>query len=193
MMLEAIGIDYDGTISDTNKMRALWIRENLGIIIEPWNTDETTLLNIIGEDAHKKMDAVVYEREWTLKTPPIDGVISSVRELSKRYVLYVVTKRRPSRVEFAKETLQQYGILDSFIAVISASPAEGIKMSKEDVCRRYNMGALIDDDMVHLRDANSGIRRILMKNGCDDIYACQFKHDGVELTRSWDEILIKFA
>ncbi|MDO8740727.1 MAG: hypothetical protein Q7J54_04130 [Candidatus Woesearchaeota archaeon] len=191
-MREAIGIDYDGTIPDTNKMRALWIRKNLGINVDPWNTDETTLLKTIGKEAHKRMDAVVYERKWTLKTPPVDGAVSAIKELAKKYAPYIVTMRRPSRVESAKETLLQYGVLKYFFCIISTRPADGIKKTKEDVCRENNIGTLIDDDIMHLIDVKSDMRKILLKNGCDDRYAEQFQHnDGIELARSWDEILKK--
>ncbi len=58
----AIGLDYDGIIADTNRVKARWIREHLGVEVEPWRCDRTRCVPIIGASAYESMGEVVYER-----------------------------------------------------------------------------------------------------------------------------------
>ena len=81
-----IAIDYDGTIADTNRVKADWILQNLGQVVAPWNCDRTNCVPIIGESAYQIMGDVVYERESTLADR------AKFRVLSRRSVYW---RRRP--------------------------------------------------------------------------------------------------
>ena len=58
-----LAIDFDGTIADTNRVKAAWILDKLGVVVEPWRCDRTSCVPIIGAAAYEEMSDHVYERE----------------------------------------------------------------------------------------------------------------------------------
>ncbi len=178
------GVDYDGTIADTNFMKTKWIHENLGREIYPWQGDRTSCVPIIGAANYETMADVVYEREWSLQAPPVAGALDALRVLSGRGKVYVVTARLPHRLAFAKEWLgvqQVAGFVNGFLC--------SARIDKGKLCKDYGIDILIDDDVRHLRHmSQQHIRAILLKPG--------FKGElrlpvGLEFCRSWNDVLTK--
>ena len=50
-----IGIDFDGTIADTNTAKSYWIKKNIGLSIPPYQCDKTTCLQYIKKEDYKIM------------------------------------------------------------------------------------------------------------------------------------------
>lgn len=143
--MTAIGIDFDGTIADTNRVKARWVHEHMGQDIDPARCDRTSCVPLIGVEAYETMSAVVYERAWTLRTPPVQGALEALRGLARRCEVHIVTARPPRRAEFARQWLEAHGVMDCIAAIVSAADRE-----KAAVCRERGMVALIDDDRRHL-------------------------------------------
>ena len=177
-----IAIDYDGTVADTNHVKADWIMQNLGQVVEPWNCDYTNCVPIIGEPAYRKMGDVVYERESTLQTSEVPGAVEAIRLLARKAEISIVTARSPGRMAFAREWFSMKG-LQGLVREFQSSKGS----SKEDVCRTIAADVLIDDDIRHLRDVRlPGLKRILLQHGREDLQETA----EVMACRSWSEVLV---
>lgn len=94
-----IAIDYDGTIADTNTEKSIWIRENLGREISPWDCDRTDCVPLIGEEAYIAMGNFVYDRDSTLKAGFVPDAAESVRLLATKHTLYLLSARGNTRLD----------------------------------------------------------------------------------------------
>ncbi len=177
-----IAIDFDGTISDTNRAKAAWIKKRLGQSLEVWQCDRSTCEPIIGVEAYKRLADHVYERVCTLETPAVEGVAKALAQLAQAAELHLVTARPAARLEFAREWADRNGVAQHFRAFHSSAGS-----SKEEVCRMIAADVLIDDDIRHLRDVKlAGLRRLHMqldRETTDDSIA------SVIVCRSWSDVL----
>jgi hypothetical protein len=176
------GVDYDGTLADTNLMKARWIREHLGRDMPAWQCDRTSCVPIIGAERYEAMADAVYEKEWSMQAPPVAGALDAVNVLSTRGKVYVVSARLPHRMAFARKWLDQRGVARLVSGFLSSAGSD-----KETLCTQYSLQVLIDDDARHLEGLPpERIMPILLKPGLQgelDVPA------GVVLCRSWGEVL----
>ena len=175
------GVDYDGTIANTNVIKARWIWEQLQVELAPWQCDRTSCVALIGEQNYKRMCDAVYERELSERAPPVQGALDALKALSKLGKVYVVTARVPHRVTFAREWLVQHCVADCVSDYLSSSGTD-----KQTICGSHGVGVLIDDDERHLTSISGRVKRILLKPG---LVGHLFVPDSVTLCRSWDEVL----
>lgn len=182
------GIDFDGTIADTNFMKAYWIFENLRYRVEPYRTDRTSCVPIIGLENYEKMSAVLFERKSTLKSPEIPRAIAGLETLSSiAGGLYIVSMRDKRRMQFAREWLKSRGALKYISGFGEIDNLDGTRKTKEQVCIELQLDGLVDDDERHLAWIQiPGFRKIVFKNNCPVDYK---PAAGVELARSWPEIV----
>ena len=145
-----IGIDYDGTIADTNAVKSQWIQANLGQTIPPEKCDRTQCVPLIGKQNYERLAAVVYEREWSLRVSPVCGVVAALNKLSKAHQLVLVTARLKHRVEFASQWLMKQGLRGLFDEILSSDGTD-----KATICRDTGIDILLDDDRRHI-DALDG-------------------------------------
>jgi hypothetical protein len=179
-----IGIDYDGTLADTNMMKAGWIRENLGRDVDPRACDRTSCVPIIGAADYERMADAVYERDWSLRAPPVPGALDALRTLARRGKVYVITARLPHRVNFARRWLEMHGVSALVSALLSSAGTD-----KPTLCAQNAIRVLIDDDVRHLVPAVAqGLRAVLLKPGGDAPVVVPL---GVEFCRSWTQVLAK--
>lgn len=176
------GVDYDGTIADTNLMKARWIREHLRKQIDPWQCDRTNCIPLIGVENYESMANTVYEQAWSLAAPPVADALAGLQALRARGKVYVLTARLPHRLAFAKEWLRRQGMPELGDTLLSS--AESDKLS---VCQRHGINVLIDDDERHLLPlVQSGIRGILLKAGFEGMLS---PPSGIRFCRAWSEVL----
>lgn len=179
---DCFGIDYDGTIADTNLMKARWIRRYLRQELDPWLCDRTSCAPFIGVENYESMANTVYERAWSLDAPPVAGALAALRALRARGKVYVLTARLPHRLVFAREWLGRQGAPEFGDSLLSSADSD-----KLSVCQRHGINVLIDDDERHLLPLmQSGIRAILLKAGFRGTLSVPA---GIELCRAWSEVL----
>ena len=177
-----IGIDYDGTIADTNGQKARWIREHCGIAIEPYQCDRTTCVPIIGQSRYDGMTATVYERKWTLRSQPVTGALDALYKLSTNYDIFIITARLPHRVAFAREWLQANECSGLIKDVLTSAGGD-----KESVCLDHGIDVLIDDDLRHLLPiTSSSLRPMWLKVGSNGEQRNEIE---LPIYQSWSEIL----
>jgi len=178
------GIDYDGTIADTNAMKAKWIKEHLNIKVHPWECDRLHCVPKIGLYNYKKMEDVIYGREWTLKAPPVKGAIKGLKELKRLGEIYIITGRSESSIRWAKEWLKKQNVLYLLRGIISAS-----HRSKGELCQEYSIDVFIDDDERYLRKIKKKdvLLKVLIKDGGPKKWDCP---DDIKYVTSWEELLL---
>jgi len=175
-------LDYDGTIADTNAIKARWIRDNLGIKVAPYNCDHTWCAPIIGEEEYKRMSAVVYNRENSLAAEPVDGALSALKRLAEHGPVFVVTARDGSNAPFAVEWLNDRGLMRYIERIVPWNGGPKIATARAIGCR-----ALVDDDIRHLLKEPAGnLKLLLLKPG----YAGDYTGDqGIILCTSWEKAI----
>ncbi len=180
--MRIVAIDFDGTLADTNGVKAAWIERHLGKRVAPWKCNRSDCVPIIGTENYARMGAAVYGRECTLRTPEVPGALEAVRLLARRAELFVVTARGPERMGFAREWLENSNVLGCFTGMLSSKGT-----SKSQVCSTLNADALVDDDVRHLRDAGEHpFLKLHLQYGREE----QSQPDSpIIFCQSWDEVL----
>lgn len=177
-----IGIDFDGTIADTNSQKSTWIQQELGMQVPRYLCDRTSCVPIIGEFEYKRMCAQVYSRDTTLRLPAVPGALEAILELQKNNQLIVVTARIKDMLDSAKSWLSGYPETAS-LEIIGVSVNID---TKTEVCHKRGVHVLVDDDERHLRDALAvGISAILFKQSGSK----HSRSDGIHVCQSWNEIV----
>lgn len=177
-----IGIDFDGTIADTNTEKAAWVKCELGMEIEPFLCDRTCCTKIIGEGEYNRMSKEVFSAEATLRVRPVPGALEALKALRRVHALIVITARTGPRLDAATEWLERYQQAQGLRCIgIHAD-----RVSKAETCIREGAAVLVDDDERHVYKAVSeGLRAVLFKNSAP----VGFERDGVEMSRSWKEVV----
>ena len=180
-----IGIDFDGTIIDTNRAKSEWIAEKTGRQIAPYHCDRTRCVPLIGADAYREMGRYVYSESCTLSLHAIDGALSAIDLLRKTHAVVVITARSGRTLESASCWLESHHETRG-LQTLGLSP----ETSKLDVCRTAGAQVLIDDDERHLRPfTNTAARPILFKQNAPESES--FEIDVV--CRTWAEIVKRLA
>jgi|SRR3989338_3484826 len=182
------GIDYDGVVADTSAIKAKWIRDNLGQIVAPWQTDRETCEGIIGKNEYEDLSRAVYSRPLTLAAPEVPGATYALYQIDRLGEIYLVTARPPKRINYAKEWLERFRLIEYFKDLVSIKDDKGHEVSKGELCQELKLDIIIDDELRYLTDKEcKGLnRRILLKNGCTDRIRMP---RGIEFARNWREAL----
>ncbi len=186
-MAVTCGIDYDGVIADTSRVKSQWIRKNLGRKIPTWKTDRTQCVPLIGLENYEKMSRAVYEKELSLKAPAVPGVRNALHQLRRKGKIYIVTARKREQIAYAKAWLQRQNLshlIDGFYAFVK----EG---SKDTIARKYGLKVLIDDDLRHLKNStNKKLLKIWLKVGGEraaripkNVYFCKSWREALQIMR----------
>ncbi len=156
------GIDYDGVIADTNRVKAQWIKKNLGLKIFPWMTDRTQCVSIIGSNNYERISQEVYGRNLSAEAHLVSGVRKAFFHLHQKGKIIIVTSRTTARVLYAQEWLKKHR-LDQFVNGFYPFTRE---WSKETIAKKYQLDVLIDDDLRHLQNStNKKLLKIWFKQG----------------------------
>lgn len=178
-----IGVDFDGTIADTNSEKATWIKRELGFDVKPYMCDRTSCVKVVGQSEYERMSAKVYSEEKTLELHPIMGALEALEELRRVHEIVVVTARTNGRLRAAADWLGRYDQTRD-LRCLGAQP--GV-ISKVEVCLREGATVLVDDDERHVLEARDmGVRGILFKN----LAPPDYRREDVKVCWSWKEITV---
>ncbi len=154
-----IGIDFDGTTADVNAVKSRWIESELGLLMEPWECNRTHCVPAIGEETYERMAGVVYEEASLMATPEITGFTDAIAGLRERdFELHLVSARPDDLLLVAKQWLRGKDLVDLFTDFHSSDGT-----SKDAICQRIGLRALVDDDERHLTSLSA--EAILIQHG----------------------------
>lgn len=160
-----IGIDFDGTLADTNTQKSLWIKKNLKKVVPVYFCDKTTCLNHVDLASYKTMGLDVYSTESTLNLIPIKGSIEFIENWKDTAEIVIVTARNGWRLDDAIKWIEK-NLNTRNIAVIGMDKKA---KNKGEVCEQEQIDIFIDDDKRHLETINS-----------KEVKCILFKHDAPE-------------
>lgn len=178
-----IGIDFDGTIADTNQIKSRWIQDQLGISVPPYMTDRTSCIPIIGKENYKLMGISVYSPDSTANLAPVPGALDAIERLKQNHSILIITARTRNKLRPAEEWLASHRATVD-LEVLSVKVSE---KSKVQVCLDNHVNALVDDDEGHLVGLeDTGIAAILFKRNAPT--PNNSKGQFCYFCRSWEEI-----
>lgn len=176
-----IGIDFDGTLADTNSVKSHWILSELGLRVPPWRCDRTACVPLIGEAAYTRMAADVYEHTSAQNLPEVPNALDAVRLMQSVHTLVVVTARKDKLAEIALDWLSRRSQTTN-VPLVSISPE---RPTKAEVCCSEKISVLIDDDERHLLGLDQiGVLPILFKHDAPST----FHHPSLFVHRTWQEV-----
>jgi|ERR1043166_915274 hypothetical protein len=176
-----IGIDFDGTIADTNALKSEWITANLGKRIPSYLCDRTSAVPLIGQEDYDRMRRHVYSAEEADRLMPIDGVMTAMGEMTVYSELFLVTARR--KLDIVRHWLEKWGLLQ----YIQVTDPPANHLTKLGLCSQLGITLLIDDDARHLAvlPGYGSVYAILFKPGAPISYDAR----GLSICRSWSAVV----
>lgn len=140
-----LALDYDGVVANTNEIKSLWIRNNLGLKVPSWRCDRTQCVPRIGLANYEQMSQVVYGRKATQDAKPVAGAVQSIQRLSQLFGLCIVTARSQEKINWIHQWIGMNSLAPFLKEVVSS---EG--KSKAEIVAHISAVALLDDDLRHL-------------------------------------------
>ena len=152
-MKKRIAFDFDGVIANTTIMKKEWFKKNKNIELK--HVDKKSIYEELGKRykkryidiLYKKMSKDIFTRDILLNTPPVKDSIETIKRLSKKYDIFIVTSRTNEMIRDVDLWLIKYG-LDKYIYEVISSSFE----KKQLICKRNNIESLCDDDKRHIED-----------------------------------------
>ena len=177
-----IGIDFDGTIADTNSEKSAWIKRELGLDVKPYLCDRTCCVNMIGAEEYQRMSVEVFSEEATSRVLPVLGALEAIEDLRRKHQIVVITARVGDILKAAVDWLALYEQTKNLNCHGTATD----QVSKAEVCIHEGVRVLVDDDERHIDRAQLlGIQGILFKNSAP----FSLEREGFKMCRSWHEIV----
>jgi hypothetical protein len=184
-MPPVFGIDFDGVICDTIKLKQDYLRSQWGFSVMPWEANRTVLtgeLGVLSDSSYDLMLETVCSRESTLSAQPMAGASKSIEKLAGEGVVYVVTGRKGFWLSSAVEWMNEQGLDDYVEGYVSSKLCNQPKLK---ICERMNISHLVEDDPGHFAGMKSDVIGVLLKHG----YAGELPSNGVKYARGWEDAL----
>ncbi len=190
-----IGIDYDGTIADTNLYKSLFLKQKYRIEIPSWKCDRTECIPELekhfspqeANKIYKNFHKIVFVGKYAGNAKQVAGAKESIIELSKTHNIYIITARYDYMINYANKWLDKKD-LSKYIQGIYSTKIQDSKLKrvlpKKDICKQYKIDIIIDDDERHLKDI-SNVKKILFKNNSPEKY----DKKGLFVAKNWQEIV----
>ena len=154
--------------------------------------DRTTLVPIIGLKFYEEMNSHIKSRGPTLATPPLEGALDGIKDLSELIRIHVLSARTPEETQFVREWLEMYGLTPYIIDVSSVEDPQYDNVpevsgkKKFDVASHLGASLFVDDDERHMPDEQvDGLRSLLFGEGEREDIAPH-----IIIARTWEDILI---
>ena len=174
-----IGLDFDGTIADTNSIKSEWIKNNLGSEVPPYLCDRTSAVPIIGQENYERMRREVYSEIETSQLVPVEGLDLALQEMSVHSECFLVTAR--GNLKLIRDWLNSRGLSGR----IQMSDQPTNHLEKVEVCVNLGINLLIDDDSRHLPSPTDNlIHGVLFKPGSPSSYTVE----DLLICRSWKAV-----
>lgn len=181
LKMKNIALDFDGVIADTNKEKIKWMKEKG---LNARNVDKTSFYSELKEkltkneieQLYKEMSKNIFLPEILERTQPVQGAIETIKKISEKFDIYIITARTEKLIEPIYEWLGKYDINKNIKKIISSSYE-----LKQDICLKNNISFLCDDDIRHLIDKKIQLRVLLSTNK-------EKSYDDIIIAKSWCKI-----
>lgn len=157
-----IGFDFDGVIVDHASAKIKKAKE-LGYFINQPETVSERFKDIIPRHHRVLIQSYIYGKA-TLGAPPVADAIETIKELSERYKLVIISRRMIYSRIFALKWLKKYNVLEYI-------PRQSVFFSltdkaKNTIAKKIEVSVFIDDK-IEVLDAMSDVpHKILFDPYC---------------------------
>lgn len=180
---ENIAFDFDGVIANTTQKKIDWLKKrNINLV----NVDKTSFYDELKkymtidqiDDIYFKMSREIFTERVLLETEEINGALNSIHKLSKKYNIFIITARTESLILHLKKWLEKNNIQKDIFKVLSSTSD-----TKQNICLKYNINFLCDDDSRHLIDNKIRTRVLFNSNNNSKNI-----NDNIIQVNSWKEL-----
>jgi uncharacterized HAD superfamily protein len=180
-----IAVDFDDVIADFNRAFLAYHNENFGTNVAYSDITTFELGLFYGIDEGLLVDRIIHFCHTFHETiKPIDGIKSTILELSKTYDLQIVTSRGDALNQVTQNWVDKW-FPETFSAIhfVNKHPSEQ-RPGKSPICKSIGALVLIDDALHNVTNAvENGLMAILMD--------CPWNQgplpDGVIRVHNWKE------
>jgi hypothetical protein len=184
-MQPVFGIDFDGVICDTIRLKQGYLKEQWGFSINPWEANRTYLterMGVLSNNSYDLMLEAVCSRSSTLSARPIKGAPESLEKLSEEGTIYVLTARKGVWLTAVVEWMVQNGLDEHVEGYISSKLCNQTKLK---ICERIGMTHLVEDDPGYFDGLMEGVVGVIIDHGCPD----ESHNNGVKYARDWSDAM----
>jgi len=179
-----IGVDFDGVIADSVKLKQRLFRQELGLQLRPeeccW--EKAREKGVTREQYRQVVEGMIYGTELCLEIEPVPGSIDVIRKLKEEgNEIYIVTSRQDNQAEYAARWMDDEIHRVGYEKIINTCDKP-----KGEVCIAEGIGVLVEDSPGKLQDvAGLGIRAILLEKAYNRGLSIP---EGAERAADWNEI-----
>lgn len=167
MERKKIGFDFDGVIADTDKIKkeffcsqGIWLKKFNKSDIYKEMKNKYSLEEI--ELIYGNMSKYVFNESKTEEILPIENAIESIKILSEKFDIYIITARNYKQLLWVENWLYKYDINKNIKKIISSSEEKKYKLQ---ICKENGIIFFCDDDVRHLEYAEEKeIVKLLFNN-----------------------------
>jgi uncharacterized HAD superfamily protein len=178
-----IGLDFDGVITDSDKLKAELAFELFGKKIKPEQANKKYLFsnNVLTKEEYTKVQQYAYINDkFHNRLEEIPGAIAGLRSLLEKHEIKIITSRDGEALRLAKEWLKARDI-ECEMSGMGYGVSKHSAMTGEDV--------FVDDDLPKLEQLKGVVGRLILFNS-RGIFAEESAEDIlVERVSSWDDLL----
>lgn len=187
-----VGIDVDDVLADMNAALCSFHNERYGTSLTKEDFKDYDLWKTFGCEKEESNRRIVelYDSKQFREIKPMEYSVECIDVLVKKHELFVITSRFGTAVEETKIWLDKYFAGKFKELLFSKFYAQnGKRKTKADVCKEYNISAIIEDSPVYAKEcADAGIQAYLFDSPWN---RSMEKHPLITRVKSWKEIIDK--
>lgn len=181
-LLRKIGIDFDGVISDSTKLKIQKAKSNYSIDLQPEHCSKGNAEKEgLSKEDYERIVREIYGTDVFLSAEEMPEAKKTIERLIERgNEVYIVTSRGGEEAGFAEKWLANRGI--PYTELVNTS-----EQSKLPVCKERGIEVFIDDTYEKLEElAGIGLQLYLFSNPVNR--NIEIKHQDIQRAEDWKKI-----
>ncbi len=176
-----IGIDFDGVISDSTRLKIELARKIYNIDLLP---EDCSVENIeragLSREQYRELVTRIYSTELTLKLDEVPDARNMIDLLRENNQIHIITSRSDEEAAYAKRWLERFGV--TYNKLINTN--EGSKLL---VCQEHGIDAFVDDTYKKLAElSGNGLQLYLFSTLANR--AIRIEHLDIKRADNWEEL-----
>ncbi|MBN2053161.1 hypothetical protein JW756_06675 [Candidatus Woesearchaeota archaeon] len=179
-----IGIDFDGVIADTWKIKVYLARKYFGMDLDPKNASKQRMLNQgVSPEVYDQIFRRIMTSSKRYLVEPVPFSKDIINTLHWGNKIYIITSRHDDEINYIDDWLNHVGI--KYHKIINTSDT-----SKNDACLKNQIRIFLDDDLYKLEEIrNDHIRLFLLRQPYNE--DVEIKDKRITSVRDWREFYEK--
>jgi 5'(3')-deoxyribonucleotidase len=140
-----IGIDFDGVIVDIHELMVRYSVEEMRVPLRPDQIMRPHGPNVLGENGYAELLKATHSTPLALTVRPVPGALETLRLLTSRHELVLITARTGAQLDYAERWLAAHDLSATFADIVSS---HGV--TKAEVESEVTLDALLDDHLPNL-------------------------------------------